>query len=203
MKVLICVLAGYLLGCISPSYMISKIKQMDLRKEGSGNLGATNTYIYMGKGWGILVLLCDLSKAILAIKLTAWLFPEMRLAGVITGCAAIIGHIFPFYLRFKGGKGLACLAGMMMELDFPCFLFLLVTSLILIVIVNWGIASAFYAPTMFTVLYSVKNSSWAAFLIMAFTSVCMMWRHRGNLKSIQEGNELSVRDFFSKYKKSR
>ena len=202
MKVLICILAGYLLGSISPSYLISKIKQIDLRREGSGNLGATNTYIHLGKGWGVLVLLCDLSKAILAMKLAAWLFPEMSLAGVITGCAAILGHIFPFYLGFRGGKGLACLAGMMMELDFPCFLFLLVTSLILIAIINWGIASAFYAPTMFTVLYSIKIGSWAAFLIMAFTSVCMMWRHRGNLKNIQEGNEVSIREYFSKYKKN-
>lgn len=201
MKAVMCVVMGYLCGCISPSYILGKLQGVDLRGKGSGNLGATNTYLHLGKKWGVLVLVFDLLKTILAIELTSRIFVDMQLAKVITGCAAIIGHMFPFYLRFKGGKGLACLAATMMELDFPLFLFMLVTTLILIAVLNWGVVSAFYAPTVFSVWYSIKIGSAACFAVMAVTSAFIMWRHRGNVKKIRDGEELSVRAYFSKYKR--
>lgn len=203
MNAVICVMVGYLLGSISPSYILAKLQGTDLRSKGSGNLGATNTYLHLGKKWGVLVLVFDLAKAILAMELTSRLLVGMPLAKVITGCAVIIGHIFPFYLGFKGGKGLACLAALMMELDFTCFLILLVTTLILIVIVNWGVVSAFFAPTVFSVWYSLKIGSWSCFVIMALTSVCIMWSHRENVRKIRTGEETSIREYFSRYKKEK
>lgn len=203
MSALICVVIGYLLGSISPSYILAKLQGTDLRSKGSGNLGATNTYLHLGKKWGVLVLAFDLAKAILAMELTSRMFVGMQLAKVITGCAAILGHIFPFYLGFKGGKGLACLAAMMMELDFSCFLIMLATTLILIAVVNWGLVSAFYAPTVFSVWYSLKIGSVSCFLIMALTSVCIMWRHRDNVRKIRIGEETSIREYFSRYKKEK
>ncbi len=200
-KVLTCIVVGYLFGSISPSYILSRVNGKDLREEGSGNLGATNTYLHLGKMWGVMVLILDLAKTLVAMEVMIRVFAELRLAGVITGCATIIGHMFPFYLDFKGGKGLACLAATMMRLDFPFFLFMLTTSLILITVVNWGVASAFYASIAFPVWYSVKMRSLACFFIMAVTSACILWKHKGNLKKIQEGEELSVKDFFKKHQK--
>ena len=203
MRVLICAVIGYLLGSISPSYILAKLQGTDLRSKGSGTLGATNAYLHLGIKWGVLVLVFDLTKAILAMELTSRLFVGMQQAKVITGCAVIFGHIFPFYLGFKGGKGLACLAAMMMELDFPCFLIILITTLILIAVVNWGVVSAFYAPTVFSVWYSIKIGSLCCFLIMALTGACIMWRHKDNLKKIRSGEETSIREYFSRYKKEK
>lgn len=111
MEYLLCALVGYGLGCISPSWMISQIKHTDIQKSGTGNLGTTNAFIHFGKGWGSLVLICDMAKAFLAVKLCVWLFPGFALAGVIAGCMAVIGHIFPFYNHFRGGKGIASFGG--------------------------------------------------------------------------------------------
>lgn len=78
MEYLLCALVGYGLGCISPSWMISQIKHTDIQKSGTGNLGTTNAFIHFGKGWGSLVLNCDMAKAFLAVKLCVWLFPGRK-----------------------------------------------------------------------------------------------------------------------------
>ena len=96
---------GYLLGCSNMAYWLSRIKNVDIRKNGSGNLGASNATVLLGWGAGVIVALHDIGKAVLAVILTKLLFPEAEYAAAAAGVACVLGHIFPFYLKFKGGKG--------------------------------------------------------------------------------------------------
>lgn len=111
MNTVVCFLLGYFVGTINPSYFLGRIKGVDIRKKGSGNAGGSNALILFGKTAGVLCSLFDIFKAFLMIRLTEHLFPDFPLAFPLTACAVILGHIFPFYMKFRGGKGLACLGG--------------------------------------------------------------------------------------------
>ncbi|MBQ2146432.1 MAG: glycerol-3-phosphate acyltransferase, partial [Oscillospiraceae bacterium] len=106
-----CCLIGYLLGNLSPSYVLGKRKGYDVRKDGSGNAGATNTFILMGAKAFFLTTFADILKAFAAYKLCEVFFRDIPFAGAMGGTACIIGHIYPALMGFKGGKGLACLGG--------------------------------------------------------------------------------------------
>ena len=107
MNYIIATFMGYLLGCSSMSFYLSKIHGVDIRSHGSKNLGASNTMILMGWKAGILVAVHDILKAALAVIFAQMLFPEVPFIGAVAGVASVYGHIFPFYLKFKGGKGFA------------------------------------------------------------------------------------------------
>lgn len=199
MEYIICIILGYLLGCINPSYIFSKMKHIDLRTRGTNNLGATNAFMIMGKVSGSLVLAFDILKAFLAVKLAFILFPEFILAGVIAGIAAVFGHIFPFYIKFKGGKGVASLGGLVLGLDWKCFVFLLLIGVILAIIFNWGCAIPFSASILFPLLYSAKIHSLAGFFILAAGCICIIYKHMENLRRINDGKELPVRDFLKNH----
>lgn len=111
-RVVISALIGYLLGCISPSFLIGKRRGYDVRETGSKNAGASNTIIMAGKFAGVLVAVLDILKAAASWWIAAALFPELEFAGQIAGAACVLGHMFPVFLGFRGGKGFACLGGL-------------------------------------------------------------------------------------------
>ena len=115
MQVIISLIIGYLMGCISPAAIISKIKNVNLKETGTRNLGATNTTLVLGKRAGVVVLVVDIMKSILSAKLVKLLFPHAVCAGMIACIGCILGHCFPVFLGFQGGKGLAAFAGMVLE----------------------------------------------------------------------------------------
>lgn len=114
---LVCILIGYIFGCFQTSYIYGRLHGIDIRKHGSGNAGTTNSLRVLGKKAGAIVLFCDIMKTGLAITLVRLLFKEryadmIYLLALYTGAGSILGHNFPFYLKFKGGKGIACTAGL-------------------------------------------------------------------------------------------
>ena len=136
---LMALLIGYFCGCFPTGYMVGKSKGIDIRKHGSGNPGAPNTLRTLGWGPAALTFFGDCAKTILAIVLASFLLHrtgfEMTLLELYAGIGAVLGHNFPFYFKFKGGKGIACTAGLAFAL-FPgavpvCFV-VFVIALILI-----------------------------------------------------------------------
>lgn len=113
---LVCLLIGYIFGCFQTSYIYGRMHGIDIRQYGSGNAGTTNSLRVLGKKAGIIVLLCDMLKTGLVIVLVRFLFRDsygdiLYLLAMYAAAGAILGHNFPFYLKFKGGKGIACTAG--------------------------------------------------------------------------------------------
>ena len=121
MERLYCILIGYVFGLFQTAFILGKIKGIDIRKHGSGNSGTTNTLRVLGTKAGLLVFFGDCVKCILAVVLTTWLFKAGATATVFlklyTGLGVILGHNFPFYMNFKGGKGIASTAGMIIAFD--------------------------------------------------------------------------------------
>ena len=198
MEYLYSALIGYLLGSLSPSALLSRMKHKNIRNSGTGNLGASNVMLNFGKGLGVLVMLFDIAKAFFAIKLTAWLFPQQVCVGMLTGLSAILGHNFPFYLKFKGGKGLATFAGMVMAYNPLLFLFLLISGCILMILVNYSFIMPFYASTFFAVFVAVDSRNLPLSLICAAASVLIMIMHAGNIKKAMDGKDYKIRDLIKK-----
>lgn len=120
MERIICVLIGYVFGLFQTAYIYGRLHGIDIRNYGSGNAGTTNTLRVFGTKAGLLVLVGDIMKCILAVVLVSYLFgrthPEMvYLLKMYAAMGAIIGHNFPFYLKFKGGKGIAATAGLILS----------------------------------------------------------------------------------------
>ena len=132
MNFLYCTLIGYFIGAISPSYIMSKMHGFDIRDKGSRNAGASNVVIVLGKAMGALCAVIDIAKAALTVLLAQSLMPKFALAFPVTGVACILGHIFPFYMNFKGGKGLACLGGTVLMYSRSFFLILLAVEIIVL-----------------------------------------------------------------------
>ncbi len=117
-QAIIAILIGYAFGCIQSAYFLSKMfGKMDIREHGSGNAGASNITAIMGLKYGFFVALIDILKGIFAVLVVKWIFPNIPDLAYLSGIMAIIGHIFPFYLKFRGGKGVATLVGMMIGLN--------------------------------------------------------------------------------------
>ena len=127
---IVCILIGYAFGLFQTAYIYGKIKGIDIRKYGSGNAGTTNTLRVLGPKAGIIVLIGDMIKCILAVLFTTLLFGKSHsdiiyLLKIYTALGAVIGHDFPFYLNFKGGKGIASTSGLLIAFHWsfiPMFL---------------------------------------------------------------------------------
>lgn len=197
MKVIVCVIIGYLIGSLSPSALIAKLKKKDLRSAGTGNLGATNTMLVFGKVWGLLVVLLDIGKGFGAVKLAAWVAPQANWLAMLTGFFAVIGHCFPFYLRFKGGKGLATYGGVVLAFHWWLFVFLLLTGAALVVLFNTGAVITYYAALCFP-LYIGATSDWSTTVVCILLSLFMMAFFIPNLKRERQDKRFKSRDLMKR-----
>ena len=198
MKYIISIIVGYLVGSVNPAAIISKVKNINLRKNGTGNLGATNVLLNCGKGTAALVMAFDLLKAFAVYKMVQFLFPTLRYAGMIAGASAVFGHIFPFYLKFKGGKGLAAFGGLVLAYDPKVFLFLIVTGTVLMFIVNYSFILPFYGATAFPVFVTLIDKSITATVIAIAVSVIIFIKHFGNFLKAKDGTDNKIREYAKK-----
>lgn len=196
MELFICIIIGYLLGSLSPSALLSKIKHKNLRENGTGNLGATNTMLTFGLRYGIFVMLFDGLKAVCAIQLARYLFPENPLSGLVAGLATPIGHMYPFYMRFKGGKGLAAFGGCILAYDPGMFLFLFVLCVLLMLITNHSAVVPMASSVLFTIFTTWKTKSLIVFLMTSCFSLIFIHRHRDNIMKIINGDDADIRGYF-------
>ncbi|MBP3554665.1 MAG: glycerol-3-phosphate acyltransferase [Clostridia bacterium] len=199
MNALFCAVIGYLLGSVSPSALLSKIKKKNIREHGTKNLGALNTLINFGKGWGVFVMLFDIAKAVISVAIARRFF-AFEYASIVAGGAAVIGHMFPFYMKFKGGKGLAPFAGFVLANHPLHFLFLFIFCVSLMFIVNYSVALPFSASMMYPFLaaYHKGNVDYVMFFLTAIISVVMIVKFWGNFRKALNGEDEKVRDFIKK-----
>ena len=194
-QVLISVAIAYLLGSFQTSYIIGKlIKKVDIRDYGSGNPGATNAIRVFGTKFGMFVLIIDALKGALSIVVPKLLFGGTDIAAeLLIGIFTIIVHNYPFYMGFKGGKGVAASIGIILMIDWRAFLFAGVPALIVLLITRtMSIASLsfeFLSFVSFFVLYFTdKNLFWIV-ITAALYPLMSFYRHRKNIINLIEGNE--------------
>ncbi len=184
------IIASYLLGSVSFSVVLAKaLKGIDIRQHGSGNAGATNTLRVLGKGPAILVLALDVLKGIAAVWIGRWLGGDSDWVAALCGIAAIIGHNWPLYFRFRGGKGIATTIGVMATLAFLPALYAGIIAIISIVFTRYvslgSLIFVFLTPVFLAVTGEFGPYFWASLIICIFA----FWRHRTNIVKIAQGRE--------------
>ena len=189
------VLIGYLMGCLSPAAFLGRKHNRDLRKEGTGNLGATNTLIVLGAKSGMVVMVFDIAKAFLASHIARRLFPRQYYAGLLAGTGAVFGHCFPCHMKFKGGKGVASFVGMMLAHDPLIFLMLLACSLVAVLIINYGVAMPVTAAVLYPVFSLIASGDGWIFGITAAASALIILRHLSNIGKAARHEHDTVSDF--------
>ena len=202
---IVCLLIGYVFGLFQTAYFYGKMKGIDIRQHGSGNAGTTNTLRVLGTKAGLIVLLGDILKTILAVVIVTLIFgkshPEtIYLLKLYAGMGAILGHNFPFYMNFKGGKGIAATAGLVLSFH-PYFIVvglilffgafftthyvslgsLLVYAGLMIQMVICGQMGLFEGMTQANLI--------EMYIVMAFLTVMAYYKHRENIKRLIKGEE--------------
>ena len=182
MERLLCIGIGYLFGLIQSGYLYGKSKRMDIRRYGSGNAGSTNVLRVLGKKAAAIVFLGDFFKAVIAMCLVRVLFKgnaDTDLLALYAGLGVTLGHNFPFYLKFKGGKGIASMAGIMTAM-YVSLGSILVSITFFVELFLFGHMGS----------YLVAAGSLPEFYILAGVLMCMaIWRHRANIKRLLSGTE--------------
>jgi glycerol-3-phosphate acyltransferase PlsY len=194
-------LVAYLLGSIPTGFLVAKARGVDIRTVGSGNIGATNAFRVLGKGFGIFVLLMDALKGWIAVQLgalaVAKLLPGVPLEylRITAGIAAILGHNFTCWLHFKGGKGIATSAGVLIALVPWALLIILAIFIILFLATRYvsvgSIAAAFALPfaTWFTQRDQHGQHDIGLTAVMAAIGALAILKHRRNIQRLLNGTE--------------
>jgi glycerol-3-phosphate acyltransferase PlsY len=206
------ILFAYLLGSVPFGLLIARAHGVDLRKVGSGNIGATNAVRHVGKPAGILCFVLDVLKGFVPMLLVPMLGLVSEDAGplrltlwLLVGCAAVLGHVFPLYLKFKGGKGVATSLGIVLGL-WPYYTVCGMGAFIIwLVVVFWwryvsvaSMAAAISFPVFLAAAIAAFDERWTLarlwplLLIAVSMSLLVVLRHRENIKRLAEGSESKV-----------
>ena len=198
MNYLIAALLGYLLGCSNLAFFMGKARGFDIREKGSNNAGASNATVIMGLKVGVLVAIHDVLKATLAALLAIWLLPGTPHIGVVAGVFAVLGHIFPFYMKGRGGKGFASFMGLTLAVDWKFFLALALTVLLITLISDYIALGTLTSITLFPAYLGWTTHSLVAVGIVCIASVIILAKHFINIKRMIAGEEIGLRKALSK-----
>jgi len=187
-------LFGYFVGAIPFGLVFSKMAGIDVRTEGSKNIGATNVNRVLGRKLGFLTLVCDCLKGFIAIYLATQFLPESEnkeLIVVITGIMAVIGHMFPVYLGFKGGKGVATSLGVFLFLSPAAILISLAVFIATVALSGFVSAGSLLASGLIPVWLWLLGSSKIAIFAAAIVGLLIWIKHHENIRRLLQGNEKS------------
>jgi len=190
---------GYALGSISFSVIFSKkFAGFDVREKGSKNAGTTNVLRTVGKGVAALTLICDVLKGVIAVLLASlaykiWNDIDLTLAKTVAGFMAIVGHTFPVYFGFRGGKGVATSLGVLLLVNWKIGLICLIFALTLMVLTKMVSVGSIAAAILFPVLVLFIGDSFIVegnyFLFSIILALLVIFNHRSNIKKLANGTE--------------
>jgi len=194
---LICLLIGYVFGCIQNAYIVGRFYNVDIRDHGSGNAGSTNAVRVLGRKPGIVVFALDILKAAAAFMVAALLFDGggsffvsgFVLPGLYAGAGAILGHDFPVVLKFKGGKGIACSVGLILMLDWRAALIIFIIAILVIVVSRFISTASLLLTALTPVLMGILGYGMEAVIVSSLIAALAWWQHRENIRRLLSGTE--------------
>ena len=192
MQYILVIALSYLLGCSNMAIYLAALNKVDLRSGGSGNPGASNAVILMGWRAGVLTALHDIGKSALAVILARLLFPELPHVGALAGVASGLGHIFPFWMGFRGGKGFASYLGMTIALNWKFSIVVLLLVVVVTLVTDYIVAATTTTIVIVPIYMGISTGLLAA-LILLTASAVIAWKHRDNYVRIYKGTEIGFR----------
>ena len=193
MQYILVILLSYILGSSNMATYIAAAKKVDLSAGGSGNPGASNAVILMGWWAGVLVAVHDIGKSALAVILARMVFPGLPLIGAAAGVASVLGHIYPFWMKFKGGKGFASYLGMTIALHWKFAIAVLLLVVVVTLITDYIVAATTTTIVIVPIGLGLLAHSWLLPLVLLIASVVIAWKHRENYVRMYNGTEIRFR----------
>ena len=192
-QILLSLLIGYLFGCIQSAFILGKFAgKIDIRDHGSGNAGASNITSTLGLKYGVVVGLVDILKGFFAVLIVKWIYPENPNLAYLAGLMAIIGHIFPFYMKFRGGKGVAALVGMMIGVDWRLGILFALLVAVPALITDYIVAGSFTTFIALPIVTYLRGHSLIMVLIGVGLMILCFYLHRANIQRILAKEELKI-----------
>jgi glycerol-3-phosphate acyltransferase PlsY len=204
-------IVAFAIGSTPTALLMSRSKGIDIRRHGSGNVGATNVLRVMGKKWGILCLALDVLKGWLPVTLMAKAYLLTSLSGLpqdgwmwLAGLAAIAGHMFSPFLGFKGGKGVATSLGALLAIAPLAVLVAVAGGGIIIWLTGYvslaSIACSATLPVLIVILNLARRAPipWTTVVVTLLLAAVIAWKHRANIRRLRQGTESRVFDRFAK-----
>lgn len=184
-------IAGYLLGSANSSLIVGRFYGVDVRKHGSGNAGTTNTLRTLGKKAALFVLPGDILKGLLAY-LAGYYITGNALGGMVGGTAAILGHVWPIYFGFKGGKGVLTSLAVLLMIDWPIALLLLGIFAVIVLLTGYVSLGSIIGAVLFPVLSLVFGRNLETIIFSALIAALIVFMHRTNIKRLIKGTESRI-----------
>ena len=202
MERLTCLAIGYLFGLFQTGYIYGKMNHVDIRKYGSGNAGTTNALRTLGWKAGVITFIGDCLKCVLAVVLVRLIYADsshVELLAIYAGLGAVLGHNFPFYLKFKGGKGIASTAGLILAVNPLMFLIVAVVFIGIVWFTQYVSLGSLVIMVLFVIQvviygqmggFGLTSGELYEFYTIAIVLVALaFWRHRANIKRLATGTE--------------
>ena len=189
-KYIFFIIGSYLLGSANTSCILGSAHGHDPRQYGTYNAGATNMGYIFGAKTGVIVALIDIFKGFAVVCLAKFFAENAPYLDLLSGLSCVLGHMFPIFYDFHGGKGLAALGGTILAIDPHLAIFLGIIAATLIVVTHYGIAAAVSVSILFPVFLQLRTGDWFAFLLTMSVSLIMLYKHMPNFKRIAEGTEV-------------
>lgn len=200
LQIVICLIVGYGFGCFSTGYVYGKLNNVDVRQHGSGNIGTTNTLRTLGKKAGVITLLGDVLKAIIPILILTNVFKGQGLSRELivlyTGLGAVCGHNFPFWLKFKGGKGIATMGGVIIMFSLPITAIDLLIFIGIVAITKYVSLGSLIGSVLFPVLTAIffrGSEHYIHMICICFVFAGLaIFKHRSNIVRLLNGTENKI-----------
>ncbi len=195
--ILFCLIFGYVFGCFSTGYFIGKLKKVDIRNYGSGNIGTTNALRTLGAKAGAITLLGDAFKAVIPMLLVRYVFfgnsDIAQLLSLYVGLGVVLGHNYPVWLKFKGGKGIAATGGVMIAFDILIVAFALPLFILIVAITRYVSLGSLYVALFFPVWILIRYPGNIHMLILSLVFMVLAFiKHSSNIKRLINGTENKI-----------
>jgi len=182
------VVAAYLIGSLPTGYILAALAGVDIRESGSGNIGATNVARVVGMRQGILTLAADTLKGLVPVATAHQLGVDAPTAGLVAA-AAFLGHLYPVFLKFRGGKGVATALGVFLGLAPMATLIIILVFAVVVMISRTVSLSSMAAAVAAPVTFWILSYSWISIGVSAFIALMILLRHRDNIQRLRAGTE--------------
>ena len=193
-KIIFFLVGSYLIGSIPFAYIITKTARgIDIRNFGSGNPGATNVFRVAGKTYGIITLMFDFLKGLITVSVTKLFYPDLISISIICGLLSIIGHNWPVWLKFRGGKGFATSLGVLLGLIPLVTFFGLITFVIIFILTKYVSLSSVLSSIVVIAMCWIKREQLILCLFVSLTGLMIIIRHRPNIVRLLKGTESKLK----------